>query len=134
MEAKKIEILTEQDIIAARSAGRDMARDLDFGSADQTRLATAISELSRNIMQYAGKGFCTLSDISDEQAITIHVVAEDSGPGIEDIEQAMEFGFSTSKGLGAGLPGTKRLVSKFKIGSEPGHTMVTIELTKRKFI
>ena len=106
MEAKKIEILTEQDIIAARSAGRDMAR----------------------------KGTCTLSDKSNERAITIHVVAEDSGPGIEDIEQAMEFGFSTSKGLGAGLPGTKRLVSKFKIGSEPGHTMVTIELTKRKFI
>lgn len=121
MEAKKIEILTEQDIIAARSAGRDMARDLGFGSADQTRLATAISELTRNIIQYAGKGTCTLSDISNERAITIQVVAEDSGPGIEDIEQAMEFGFSTSKGLGAGLPGTKRLVSKFKIGSEPGH-------------
>jgi len=134
MEAKKIEILTEQDIIAARSAGRDMARDLGFGSADQTRLATAISELTRNIIQYAGKGTCTLSDISNERVITILVVAENSGPGIEDIEQAMEFGFSTSKGLGAGLPGTKRLVSKFKIGSEPGHTMVTIELTKRKFI
>lgn len=134
MEAKKIEILTEQDIIAARSAGRDMARDLGFGSADQTRLATAISELTRNIIQYAGKGTCTLSDISNERAITILVVAEDSGPGIEDIEQAMEFGFSTSKGLGAGLPGTKRLVSKFEIGSEPGHTVVTIKLKKRKVI
>jgi len=134
MEAKKIEILTEQDIIAARSAGRDMARDLGFGSADQTRLATAISELTRNIIQYAGKGTCTLSDISNERAITILVVAEDSGPGIEDIEQAMEFGFSTSKGLGAGLPGTKRLVSTFDIESEPGHTRVTIELKKRKVI
>jgi serine/threonine-protein kinase RsbT len=134
MEAKKIEILTEQDIIAARSAGRDMARDLGFGSADQTRLATAISELTRNIIQYAGKGTCTLSDKSNERAITIQVVAEDSGPGIEDIEQAMEFGFTTSKGLGAGLPSTKRLVSKFDIKSEPGHTEVTIKLTKRKVI
>ena len=134
MEEKKVEIRTERDIIAARSAGRDLARDLGFGSADQTRLATTISELTRNIIQYAGKGFCTLSDISDEQAITIQVVAEDFGPGIEDIEQAMEFGFTTSKGLGAGLPGTKRLVSKFDIESEPGHTMITIELTKRKVI
>ena len=134
MEAKKIEILTEQDIIAARSAGRDMARDSGFGSADQTRLATAISELSRNIIQYAGKGACSLSDKSNERAITIQVVAEDSGPGIEDIKQAMEFGFSTSNGLGAGLPGTKRLVSKFEIGSEPGHTVVTIKLKKRKVI
>ena len=134
MEEQKVEIRTEQDIIAARSAGRDMARDLGFGSADQTRLATAISELTRNIIQYAGKGTCTLSDISNERAITIQVVAEDSGPGIEDIEQAMEFGFSTSKGLGAGLPGTKRLVSTFDIESEPGHTRVTIELKKRKVI
>jgi serine/threonine-protein kinase RsbT len=62
------------------------------------------------------------------------VVAEDSGPGIEDIEQAMEFGFSTSKGLGAGLPGTKRLVSEFGIESEPGQTEITIKLKKRKVI
>ena len=134
MEEKKVEIRTERDIIAARSAGRDLARDLGFGSADQTRLATAISELTRNIIQYAGKGFCTLSDISDEQTIAIQVVAEDFGPGIEDIEKAMEFGFSTSKGLGAGLPGTRRLVNKFEIVSEPWHTRITIELTKRKVI
>ena len=130
MEGKQIEILNERDIIAARSAGRDMARDLGFGSADQTRLATAISELTRNAIQYAGKGFCTLSDLSDKRDIVIHVVVEDSGPGIDDLGKAMEFGFSTSKGLGAGLPGTKRLVSSFVIESEPGHTVVTIELTK----
>ena len=130
MEGKQIEILDERDIIAARSAGRDMARDLGFGSADQTRLATAISELTRNAIQYAGKGFCTLSDLSNERDIIIHVVVEDSGPGIDDLEKAMEFGFSTSKGLGAGLPGTKRLVSSFVIESEPGHTVVTIKLTK----
>ena len=130
MEGKQIEILNERDIIAARSAGRDMARDLGFGSADQTRLATAISELARNAIQYAGKGFCTLSDLSDKRDIVIHVVVEDSGPGIDDLGKVMEFGFSTSKGLGAGLPGTKRLVSSFVIESEPGHTVVTIELTK----
>ena len=132
MDGKQIEIRDERDIIAARSAGRDMARDLGFGSADQTRLATAISELTRNAIQYAGKGFCTHSDLSNERDIIIHVVVEDSGPGIDDMEKAMEFGFSTSKGLGAGLPGTKRLVSSFEIESDPGRTVVTIELTKRK--
>jgi serine/threonine-protein kinase RsbT len=132
MDGKQIEIRDARDIIAARSAGRDMTRDLGFGSADQTRLATVISELTRNIIQYAGNGFCTLSDISNERDIIIHVVVEDSGPGIEDLAQAMEFGFSTNNGLGAGLPGTKRLVSSFGIESEPGHTVVTVELTKRK--
>ena len=109
-----------------------MARDLGFGSADQTRLATAISELTRNTIQYAGEGTCTLSDLSNERDLIVHVVVEDSGPGIDDMEKAMEFGFSTSKGLGAGLPGTKRLVSSFEIESVPGHTVITIELTKRK--
>lgn len=132
MDEKKVEIRDERDIIVARSAGRDMARDWGFGSADQTRLATAISELTRNAIQYAGRGTCTLSDLSNERDIIIHVVVEDSGPGIEDLAQAMEFGFSTSKGLGAGLPGTKRLVSSFEIESVPGYTVVTIELTKRK--
>lgn len=132
MDGKTVEILDERDIIVARSAGRDMARDRGFGSADQTRLATAISELTRNIIRYAGKGTCTISDLSNERDIIIHVVVEDSGPGIDDIENAMEFGFSTSKGLGAGLPGTKRLVSSFEIESVPGRTVVTIELTKRK--
>jgi len=134
MDGVQIEIRDTRDIIAARSAGRDMARDRGFGSADQTRLATAISELTRNVIQYAGNGFCTLSDRSNERDIIVHVVVEDSGPGIEDLAQAMEFGFSTSKGLGAGLPGTKRLVSSFEIESVPGHTVATIELTKRKII
>ena len=134
MDEKQIDIRGERDIIVARSAGRNMARDLGFGSADQTRLATAISELTRNIIRYAGKGTCTISDLSNERDLIIHVVVEDSGPGIDDIEQAMEFGFSTNKGLGAGLPGTKRLVSSFEIESVPGRTVVTIELTKRKVI
>lgn len=132
MAGEQIKIRDEWDIIVTRSAGRDMARDLGFGSADQTRLATAISELTRNIIRYAGKGTCTISDISNERDLIIHVVVEDSGPGIDDIEQAMEFGFSTSEGLGAGLPGTKRLVSSFEIESKPGYTVVTIELTKRR--
>jgi len=134
MDEKQIDIRGERDIIAARSTGRDMARDLGFGSADQTRLATAISELTRNIIRYVGKGTCTISDMSNERDLIIHVVVEDSGPGIDDIEQAMEFGFSTSKGLGAGLPGTKRLVSSFEIESVPGHTVVTIELAKRRIM
>lgn len=131
MNEKKIEIKVERDIIAARQAGRELARELGFGLADQTRLATAISELTRNAIQYAGEGVCILSGVTKETANGIRVVVEDHGPGIDDIEQALQYGFSTGKGLGAGLPGTKRLVSRLDIESKPGHTRVTIEMIRR---
>ncbi|MDL1959647.1 MAG: anti-sigma regulatory factor [Deltaproteobacteria bacterium] len=132
MKEIKVEIRAQSDIIVARRAGRDMARDLGFGSADQTRLATAISELTRNIIQYAGEGVCVITDESDKTTIKVRVKVEDNGPGIPDIDQAMEQGFSTARGLGAGLPGTKRLVQEFDIDSVPGHTIVIIAITQRK--
>ncbi|MBA7708963.1 Serine/threonine-protein kinase RsbT [subsurface metagenome] len=132
MKEIKVEIRAQSDIIVARRAGRDMARDLGFGSADQTRLATAISELTRNIIQYAGEGVCVITDESDKTTIKVRVKVEDNGPGIPDIDQVMEQGFSTARGLGAGLPGTKRLVQEFDIDSVPGHTIVIIAITQRK--
>jgi serine/threonine-protein kinase RsbT len=132
MKEIKVEIRAQSDIIVARRAGRDMVRDLGFGSADQTRLATAISELTRNIIQYAGEGVCVITDESDKTTIKVRVKVEDNGPGIPDIDQAMEQGFSTARGLGAGLPGTKRLVHEFDIDSVPGHTIVTIAIIQRK--
>jgi len=128
----RIEIKVEADIVAARRAGREMARQLGFGSADQTRLATAISELARNVIQYAGEGVCLVTDESDQNASKIRVVVEDHGPGIPDIEQAMTDGFSTGGGLGAGLPGARRLVHEFEIESQPGHTRVTIGMSRGK--
>ncbi|MBF0397460.1 MAG: anti-sigma regulatory factor [Desulfobacterales bacterium] len=131
MEEQKVEITTHKDIISARQAGRDIAKKLGFGTADQTRLATAISELTRNVLQYAGKGVCIITDISSQTEKKIKVIVEDNGPGIEDIELALKDGFSTSNGLGAGLPGTKRLVHDFHIESKQGLTKVTI-IIKRK--
>ena len=132
MSDTRIDITDESDIVGARQAGRGMARELGLGSADQTRLATAISELARNVVQHAGSGMCTISDASDHGFIGVRVVVEDHGPGIPDVGKALEQGFSTGGGLGAGLPGTKRLVQEFAIESQPGHTKVTIAILRRR--
>ena len=131
MSETTVEINVEGDIVVARSAGRELAREIGFGSADQTRLATAISELTRNVIQYAGSGVCTVIDESADETAGIRVTVEDHGPGIPDVEQAMADGFTTSRGLGAGLPGTRRLVHDFHLESEPGHTKVTIAMARR---
>ncbi len=131
MSETSVEINAEGDIVVARSAGRELAREIGFGSADQTRLATAISELTRNVIQYAGSGVCTVIDESADGAAGIRVTVEDHGPGIPDLEEAMADGFSTGGGLGAGLPGTRRLVHEFHLESEPGHTKVTIAMGRR---
>ena len=130
MNEVMVALKEEFDIVTARGAGREMARQLGFGSADQTRLATAISELARNALQYAREGMCLISDESDARRSRIEVVVEDHGPGIPDLEKAMEYGFSTGGGLGAGLPGAKRLVHEFELESEPGRTRVTIGMNR----
>ena len=125
-----IELKTKSDIVAARQAGREMASELGFGSADQTRLATAISELVRNVIQYAGEGVCLIAGKCTQHATRIQVVVEDAGPGIPDVEEAMAHEFSSRESLGAGLPRTKRLVQEFDIESQPGHTRVSIAITR----
>lgn len=132
MNEERIALKGQIDVVAARQAGREMARRLGFGSADQTRLATAISELARNALQYAGEGVCLIRDESDVRRIRVKVVVEDHGPGIPDIEQAMTDGFTTSGRLGAGLPGARRLAHEFEIESEPGRTRVTIGMSKMR--
>ena len=132
MNEVSIEIKGVADTVAARQAGRQMAQSLGFGSADQTRLATAISELTRNVVQHAGSGTCVIEDQSNHDYARVRVVVEDHGPGIPDPDQAMEYGVSSSGSLGAGLPGAKRLVHEFEIQSEPGHTMVSIVMTRKK--
>ena len=125
-----IELKADSDIVLARQAGRELAREVGFGSADQTRLATAILELARNVIQYAGGGRCLIAEESNQHLTRIRVVVEDAGPGIADVEEAMTQGFTTGGGLGAGLPGARRLVQEFDIESQPGHTRVTIAITK----
>ncbi len=131
-ERKEVPINVENDVLTARQFGRDMAKSLGFGSADQTRLATAISELGRNIIKFAEKGKITVLDESDQSMIRLKVVVEDNGPGIPDIQKALEDGYTTGRSLGVGLPGTKRLMHEFDIVSRPGYTRVTVGIVRPK--
>ncbi|WP_226530327.1 anti-sigma regulatory factor [Metabacillus niabensis] len=115
-----VKIVTEWDIVAARQLGRNVAKELGFGTVDQARITTAISELARNIYLYAGQGEMRIERIQDLGKKGLKVIAIDSGPGIPDIRKVMEDGFSTSGGLGAGLPGVKRLMDDFDISSSVG--------------
>jgi serine/threonine-protein kinase RsbT len=109
-----------------------MAAQIGFGIADQTRLATAVSELTRIVIQYAGCGFCELIDCSDLSNICIQIIVEDNGPGIPNIDLAMKDGYSTSNGLGAGLPGTRRLMDHFSVESNPGLTRIHTMLVRER--
>lgn len=129
-----VNITSEKDVIIARQRSRDILRTLGFGLADQTRLAMAISELTRNVIQHAGGGggTCTITDESDHDQIMIRIVVEDHGPGIRDIDEAMRDGFSTGDGLGMGLPGARRLVHSFSIESKPGRTRIAVEMRQKR--
>ncbi|KQL51044.1 serine/threonine protein kinase [Heyndrickxia shackletonii] len=121
-----VKILTEWDIVAVRQLGRNIAKELNFGTVDQARITTAISELARNIFLYAKQGQITIKKVFDDGKWGLQIIAEDDGPGIQDIRKAMEDGYSTSGGLGAGLPGVKRLMDTFDIDSKPNQgTIIT---------
>ena len=132
MTHKQVKLKQSSDIVAAREACREMARELGFGLADQTRLATAASELARNVIQYAREGVCVVTDESHNETAVIRVAVEDHGPGIADVDKALKQGFTTSGGLGAGLPGAKRLAHEFAINSQPGHTVVHLKMMRKK--
>ena len=116
----EVRIQCEADIVTARKAVRNAATALGFGITDVTRIVTAASELTRNIFQYAQSGIMRWSALDVNGRVGLELVFEDNGPGIPDIAQAMEKGFSTSKGLGMGLPGTKRLMDEMNLRSEVG--------------
>lgn len=106
-----------------------MGAGLGFSSTDLTLLATAISEVARNITTYAGEGEVELRVLNHGGRHGIEVVATDNGPGIADVELAMQDGFTTGNGLGLGLPGTRRLVDEFELRTEPG-SGTTVRLVK----
>lgn len=128
----QVPINSDQDIVAARQKGRSLAAALGFSSGDATLIATAISELARNIITYAKSGEIRLTVINGSARQGIQLVARDQGPGIRDVQQALRDGFSTSGSLGLGLPGVKRLVDEFEIVSEENRgTTVTAKKWKR---
>jgi serine/threonine-protein kinase RsbT len=116
----RVAINSDQDIVAARQKGRALATELGFTSGDATLIATAISELARNIVSYARKGQITLQIVNGEDRQGLSIIASDNGPGISDVRQALRDGFSTSGSLGLGLPGVRRLMDEFQITSVPG--------------
>lgn len=118
----------ELDIVTARQAGRELSRSLGFCIVDLTRITTAISELARNIILYAGTGTISISIINNLDMVGIEIIAQDEGPGIADVEKALTDGFSTSNGLGAGLPGVRRLMDEFEI--KTGNFGTTIRAVK----
>ena len=123
-----VEIITEWDIVAARQLGRNEAKAIGFGAVDQARITTAISELARNIYLYARAGEVTIERISDEGKVGIRIRAADKGLGINNLKKVMEDGYSTSGGLGAGLPGVKRLMDTMDIQSTVGKgTIIVVE-------
>jgi serine/threonine-protein kinase RsbT len=122
-----IPIASSTDIVAARQLGRALAASLGFTGSDCTVIATAISELARNIIEYATTGSIVMmvSEKSGRPGITI--VARDTGPGIADVTKALTAGYSTGQGLGMGLPGVRRLMDEFEIASRSGEgTSVTV--------
>ena len=131
-EAIHIPINSDADTVIARQRGRALAAQLSFPTSDQALVATAISELARNIVEYGQRGEIILELAERNNRRGIVVIARDEGPGIPDIDQAMQDGFTTGKGLGLGLPGARRLMDEFEIISEVGKgTTVTVRKWQR---
>lgn len=124
-----VDINNPDDIVAARKAGHQLALDLGFSLTDVTMIATAISEIARNITSYAGRGAVRVAVADREGRKALVVRAEDQGPGIADIERAMEDGYSTGRGLGLGLSGSRRLMDRLFVESTLGHGTV-VEMWK----
>ncbi len=114
-----IAITSDKDVVQARQQGRLLALQLGFSVGEAALIATAISELARNIVSYAGHGMVTLRQSSAGGRVNLTIIARDHGPGIADVALALRDGYSSSGGLGLGLPGVRRLMDDFEIDSEP---------------
>ncbi len=128
-----VPIDSEVDIISARRHGRDLARSAGFSLGDQTVIATAVSEIARNILMYAKRGEVRFRVVNDGDRCGLIVVAADRGPGIADVDLALQEGHSTAGGLGLGLPGARRLMDDFEIVTAVGEgTAITMRKWRGK--
>ena len=122
----QVRIQCSADIVAARQQGRALASQAGFSHSNLTIIATAISEVARNIVEYAKEGQLIITLLSDATRKGVEIVASDAGPGIADIATVMRDGYSTGKGLGIGLPGARRLMDEFAITSTVGAGTIVI--------
>jgi serine/threonine-protein kinase RsbT len=126
-DERRIAIRSDDDVVAARREARELATAIGFEPTDLTLLATAISEVARNITAYAGEGEIVVAVRNSGGRLGIRVIARDAGPGIDDVDLALRDGYSTGDGLGLGLPGARRLVDEFAIETGRGRgTVVTM--------
>ncbi len=127
----ELTIATEDEaaIVTARGAVRELSRALGFSVVDQTRIATAVSEIVRNVVLYAKRGTVSFTVRDGTPGRMIEVIVEDEGPGIDDLDRVLEGGFSTSGGFGRGISGARALVDDFKLENIQGQG-VRVELRK----
>jgi serine/threonine-protein kinase RsbT len=130
--SKCVLVASDNDLVVARREGRILAERLGLSKSEVTLVATAISELARNIVSYAGRGEVRVSLVNHGSKQGITIIALDEGPGIADVDLAVRDGYSTSGGFGLGLPGVRRIMDEFDIASEVGRgTMVNITKWKQ---
>lgn len=124
-----VSIHSDLDMVVARAQSRSLAESLGFSRTDATLIATAVSEIARNILVHAGRGEISMRPLREDMRYGLVVVARDSGPGIRDVSRAVESGFASTGGLGLGLPGARRLMDEFEVESQPGEG-TTVTMTK----
>jgi len=128
----RVQISSAADIVAARQEARALAIEAGFSVCDSTLITTAISEITRNVLEYAQQGEVTISVLKNGSKNGVKIVVNDRGPGIANIPQVMKDGYSSRQGLGIGLPGTKRLMDEFEIRSKVGSgTTITMKKWNR---
>jgi RNA polymerase sigma factor (sigma-70 family) len=125
----RIPIQADADVVTARKQGRELAEQAGFSATELTIIATAISEIARNIVMFAERGEVVVSLVGENSRQGVTVVARDSGPGIPDLERALQDGYSGYGGMGLGLPGSRRLMDEFEITSEVDRG-TTVTMTK----
>jgi serine/threonine-protein kinase RsbT len=119
-EKVRVTIESQADVVTAREQARALAVEAGFSVCDSTLITTAISEMTRNILEFALRGEITIALLKNGTRCGLKIVASDEGPGIEDITRVMKDGYSSCKGMGIGLPGTRRLMDEFEIRSKVG--------------
>ncbi len=131
VKSERWPVRSGEDIVRVRQIVRRWAVELGFGLVDQTKIVTAASEIARNTVDYGGGGEVLVESLSENARRGLRLVFEDKGPGIQNIDEALKDGFTTSRGLGLGLGGARRLATEFSVESRPGEG-TRVSLTRWK--